>query len=43
MGKTLQHYLNPLHVYCRLRNLGIPKGAAIFLCRFYERALFRRL
>jgi hypothetical protein len=38
--KTLQHYLNPLHVYCRLRDMGFPKAVAISLCRFYERAVF---
>jgi len=40
MNTTLKHYLNPLHVYCRLRDLGLAKGVAIFLCRFYERTLF---
>ncbi|MCG2776681.1 MAG: hypothetical protein L6406_13485 [Desulfobacterales bacterium] len=35
----LQHYLNPLHIYCRLMNLGLAKDLAIFLCRFYERAI----
>jgi hypothetical protein len=41
MGAALQHYFNPLHVYCRLRDLGIPKVLALFMCRFYERAVFR--
>ena len=41
LGRDLQHYSNPLHVYCRLRDLGIPKAVAISLCRFYEFALFR--
>jgi hypothetical protein len=41
--KTLQHYFNPLHVYCRLRDLGVPKTVAISLCRFYENAVFRFL
>jgi len=43
MGKTLQHYLNPLHVYCRLRDLGLSKDLAVFLCKFYERTVFRHL
>jgi hypothetical protein len=40
MINTFQHYLNPLHVYCRLRDLRVPKGVAIFLCKFYEQAIF---
>jgi hypothetical protein len=36
----LKHHLNPLHLYCRLRNIGIRKETAIFLCRFYERMVF---
>jgi len=40
-AERLQHYLNPLHVYCRLRELGMRKGSAIFLCRIYERAIFK--
>ena len=43
VGKTLQHYLNPLHVYCRLRDMGIPKAIAISVCKFYEHAVFRYL
>jgi len=41
MTASLQHYLNPLHIYCRLRNMGLAKGVAVFLCRVYERAIFR--
>jgi hypothetical protein len=33
----IQHYLNPLHVYCRLRDCGIPNGAAIRVSAVYER------
>jgi len=43
MTKTLQHYLNPLHVYCRLKDLGLAERPAIFLCRLYERAVFNYL
>jgi hypothetical protein len=42
MGSTLKHYMNPLHVYCRLRDLGLGKGPAGFLCRIYERAVFNK-
>jgi hypothetical protein len=41
MGVTLQHYLNPLHVYCRLRDVGFTKGQAMTMGRFYERTLFK--
>jgi hypothetical protein len=42
MTTALKHYLNPLHVYCRLRDIGLGKGFASFLCRSYERMIFRR-
>ena len=41
MSHKLQHYLNPLHVYCRMRDMGIAKETARYLCRIYERAIFR--
>jgi hypothetical protein len=43
MGRAMQHYLNPLHVYCRLRDIGIPRGVAILLCKVYERTIFKQL
>lgn len=33
----LQHYLNPLHFYCRLRDWGVPRRRASQLCSCYER------
>lgn len=30
-----------LDIYCRLRNLGIPKGKATHLCRNYEGFIFK--
>ena len=41
MTAALKHYLNLLHIYCRLRDLGMGKDAAVFLCRVYERSFFR--
>jgi hypothetical protein len=41
MTAAIQHYLNPLHVYCRLRNLGLAKDPAVMVCRVYERIIFR--
>lgn len=43
MGTTIKHYMNPLHIYCRLRDLGIAKGTARFLCRIYERIIFKHV
>ena len=42
MTAAIKHYLNPLHIYCRLRDLGLAKSPAAFLCRIYERAIFNR-
>ncbi len=33
----IQHYLNPLHVYCRLRDAGLPNRAARRFSAMYER------
>jgi len=41
MGTSTRHYMNPLHVYCRMRDIGIAKGAAKLLCRVYERSIYR--
>jgi len=41
MGTALKHYLNPLHIYCRLRDLGMCKGRAVFVCKVYEKTVFR--
>jgi hypothetical protein len=43
MGSTLKHYLNPLHIYCRLRDIGLAKGQAVVICRFYEKTFFKLL
>lgn len=43
MVATIKHYMNPLHIYCRLRDVGIPKTAAIFVCRIYENTIFKCL
>jgi len=42
MGPAFKHYMNPLHVYCRLRDLGVPKGTATVVCRFYEFRVFNK-
>lgn len=37
----LQHRLNPLHVYCRLRELGIGNASAQRLSVWWERFVYR--
>ncbi|MDD3312378.1 hypothetical protein [Pseudodesulfovibrio sp.] len=37
----LQHHLNPLHVYCRLRTLGMAPRAARAVSFCYERVVYR--
>ncbi|MEF2145326.1 MAG: hypothetical protein V3573_07770 [Desulfovibrionaceae bacterium] len=39
----LQHILNPLHLFCRLRRAGLRTGPARLLCRFWERGIYRFL
>jgi len=43
MGSALKHYLNPLHIYCRMRDLGFTKDRAVIICRFYEKTFFKLL
>jgi len=43
MVSAFQHYMNPIHIYCRLRDLGVSKELAISLCRVYEYLIFKRL
>ena len=40
MNTSLQHYLNPLHIFCRLRGLGLAKKPAFYVCYFYEYIIF---
>ena len=39
----LQHRLNPLHIYCRLRGAGLRAATALKLCALYEKSLYRAL
>lgn len=39
MKTKIQHYLNSLHVYCRLRDVGISKSRALALVSIYERLI----
>ena len=42
LNTVLKHYMNPLHLYCRLRDLGISRRPATLLCKLYERNIFNR-
>jgi hypothetical protein len=42
MVREIKHYMNPLHVYCRFRDIGMGKRLSSFLCHLYERAIFNR-
>jgi len=37
---SIQHRLNPLHVYCRLLDRGLRKGLSIIICKSYEIAIY---
>ncbi|WP_419785106.1 hypothetical protein [Pseudodesulfovibrio sp.] len=37
----LQHHLNPLHVYCRLRTLGVDQRTAKMVSACYEKIVYR--
>lgn len=39
--KCLQHMLNPLHVFCRLREAGLSSGLARHISRAYEVCVYR--
>jgi hypothetical protein len=43
MMMAIQHYLNPLHIYCRMRYAGIPRKEAVLICCIYENLIFRHL
>lgn len=35
--RFLSHYLNSMHIYCRLRKLGIGRQRGLYIVRYYER------
>lgn len=37
---TMQHLFNPLHVYCRLRTVGLSGALAKKLSALYERHIY---
>ena len=38
---NFQHYINPLHFYCRLVKYGINNKTSIWICRWYEAMMFK--
>lgn len=38
----LQHYLNPLHIMCRIMDMGIPARRAAIWAGIYEMHIYRR-
>lgn len=43
MKTKLKHILNPIHMYCRLREMGFRKKASIKIASFYETKLHKKL
>jgi hypothetical protein len=41
LRQTLQHLLNPPHLFCRRRDLGLAATRARRWCGAYERVLYR--
>lgn len=39
----MQHMFNPLHVYCRLKDMGVAAPTAHRVTRAYERLVWRRI
>lgn len=37
---SIQHRLNPLHVYCRFMERGLGRSFSVSVCRSYELLLF---
>jgi len=40
LTERLRHLINPLHIYCRMRDVYISKYTAKKLCQLYEKTLF---
>jgi len=38
----IRHLLNPLHIYCRLKYVGISQKVALGICKNYETFVYRR-
>ena len=38
----IRHLLNPLHIYCRLKYVGVSQKVALGICKNYEVFVYRR-
>jgi len=43
LRRHLQHFLNPLHLYCRLQEAGLAESLARRVSWAYERTVYRRI
>jgi len=43
MKKFLQHNLNSLHIYCKLRKIGLKKSVSLKIAGYFETILKRLL
>lgn len=43
MRNFIQHWFNPIHIFCRLKDMGLPKGKAMQFCSIYERFVYKPL
>jgi hypothetical protein len=39
----IRHHLNPMHIYCRLTELGISYNHAKRLCKIYEAIFYKTI
>jgi hypothetical protein len=39
----IRHHLNPMHVYCRLTELGISSKHAKGLCKIYDAIFYKSI
>ena len=37
----IEHYCNPLHVFCKLVALGYNKDKSLSVCKLYEKLFYR--
>jgi len=43
LPKYIEHVLNPLHIFCRLRDLGINPKKSIKIAKIYDKTIFNLL
>lgn len=43
LRRFMQHTFNPLHMYCRLRSVGLTNDFAHKVCLAYERYVYKTI